>query len=115
MTVSVKSATVSEAKKALEANSKAIMIDVREQTEIDEVSTNFAKTFSMSQINPETFDHDCGLLKDQPILVLCRSGGRSMRVANALVEVGFKDVTNVSGGITAWEAEGLPVVRSRQA
>ncbi len=37
-----------------------------------------------------------------PILVACKSGGRSAKAAAALIAAGFTDVTNLEGGINAW-------------
>ena len=45
------------------------------------------------------------------LLLVCRSGGRSGRAAAALEAMGFADVTNLTGGMLAWSASGLPVVR----
>jgi rhodanese-related sulfurtransferase len=36
-----------------------------------------------------------------------------MRVAAALADAGFTDLTNVTGGIMAWEAAGLPIKTGR--
>lgn len=44
------------------------------------------------------------------VLCICRSGARSGRAAAALVEAGFA-ARNVAGGMNAWVAAGLPVVR----
>ena len=52
-----------------------------------------------------------GLPKDEPVYVFCRSGNRSLQAAQALVAAGYLDVRNVDGGILAWTAAGLPVVR----
>ena len=52
-----------------------------------------------------------GLPKDEPVYVFCRSGNRSLQAAQALVAAGYEDVRNVDGGILAWTAAGLPVVR----
>ena len=52
-----------------------------------------------------------GLPKDAPVYVFCRSGNRSLQAAQALVAAGYEDVRNVDGGIIAWTAAGLPVVR----
>jgi rhodanese-related sulfurtransferase len=52
-----------------------------------------------------------GLPKDEPVYVFCRSGNRSLQAAQALVAAGYLDVRNVDGGILAWNAAGLPVVR----
>ena len=54
---------------------------------------------------------EAGLPKDEPVYVFCRSGNRSLQAAQALVAAGYEDVRNVDGGILAWTATGLPVVR----
>lgn len=43
-----------------------------------------------------------GIPRDRPILVVCRSGGRSAAAAAALVAAGFNDVTNLEGGVLDW-------------
>ncbi len=109
MPTGIKSASVQETFEVLRQNTDAVMIDVREQAEADEAAPSVGLFFPMSKINPETFAKDCKVRQDQPIYLFCRSGGRSMRVAEALAEHGFKDLTNVSGGIIAWQAQGLPL------
>ncbi|MBY0346854.1 MAG: rhodanese-like domain-containing protein [Hydrotalea flava] len=42
-------------------------------------------------------------LKEEPIIVYCRSGNRSMQAAMILEQLGFSDVTNLAGGMLAWE------------
>jgi rhodanese-related sulfurtransferase len=49
------------------------------------------------------------------VLVLCRSGNRAGKVAAALRSAGRNDVDVIEGGITAWMAQGLPVVRNAKA
>ncbi|HRJ12349.1 MAG TPA: rhodanese-like domain-containing protein [Alphaproteobacteria bacterium] len=39
---------------------------------------------------------------DKPIIVACRSGGRSAKVAVLLQEKGFQNISNLTGGILAW-------------
>jgi sulfur dioxygenase len=43
-------------------------------------------------------------LRDVPLLVVCRSGRRSIHGCSMLVEMGFTNVTNLSGGLQAWRA-----------
>jgi phage shock protein E len=42
-------------------------------------------------------------------IVYCRRGHRGRMVMEFLRECGFSDVTNISGGLEQWLAEGLPV------
>ena len=44
------------------------------------------------------------------VLAVCRSGSRSAKAAETLAQAGI-GVRNVAGGMTAWAAAGLPVMR----
>lgn len=46
---------------------------------------------------------------DKPVVVQCQSGGRSAIAASILERAGIRDVANLTGGISAWIASGLPV------
>lgn len=47
---------------------------------------------------------------NQKIVIHCHAGGRSRRATAYLLEQGFKDVSNLRGGITAWSNEIDPSV-----
>ena len=47
------------------------------------------------------------------ICVICESGGRSRKAAQALVEMGETDILDVQGGTRAWETAGLPLNRGK--
>lgn len=49
-------------------------------------------------------------MKDQPVTVICRTGGRAALAAVALQQLGFADVQSIEGGTTAWIEAGLPLV-----
>ena len=46
---------------------------------------------------------------DRPVLVHCAGGYRSSIAASLLQRTGRRNVSELAGGITAWEAAGLPV------
>jgi rhodanese-related sulfurtransferase len=48
-------------------------------------------------------------LREQPIVLYCRTGGRSALAAESLQKLGFTRVRSLAGGITAWTAAGMPV------
>jgi hypothetical protein len=56
-----------------------------------------AKNFSHTRLA----DHRAGLPKDRPILVNCKSGGRSSRAVALLQRAGFR-AFNIEGGYDAW-------------
>jgi glyoxylase-like metal-dependent hydrolase (beta-lactamase superfamily II)/rhodanese-related sulfurtransferase len=49
------------------------------------------------------------LKKDQPIVVICRSGARSAQATLLLGKAGFDKVANLSGGMLRWRAQRFPV------
>jgi adenylyltransferase/sulfurtransferase len=49
--------------------------------------------------------------RDREIIVHCRSGARSQKIAEFLKQSGYKDVANVAGGILAWAEEIDPSVQ----
>jgi len=48
--------------------------------------------------------------KEQPIVTICRAGGRSARASLILQQAGLSNVANLAGGILRWRAENLTVV-----
>ena len=84
----------------------ALLIDVREQNEWDQARIPNSELRPMSTIN----DWYTDLPDDRMIVVSCRSGNRSARVVQALIEqAGFDDVHNLAGGIIAWAEAGLDI------
>ena len=49
--------------------------------------------------------------KDQEIVFVCRSGGRSGSATFESVRLGFKKTMNMSGGMLAWNALKLPIIK----
>ena len=48
------------------------------------------------------------------VVCVCRSGGRSAKAAEAMIGWGF-EAANLTGGMRAWAAAGLPVVRDDES
>lgn len=49
--------------------------------------------------------------RDEPVLLICRSGARSGRAATTLAGMGFRHLFNLVGGMIAWDANALPRLR----
>lgn len=62
--------------------------------------------------SPQQLD-TLNLLKDQPIIVYCSVGYRSGLVGEKLLEKGYQQVYNLSGGLFKWHNEGRPLVRGQ--
>lgn len=82
-----------------------VLLDVREDDEWAAGHAPDATHVPMSRLTPDAIP------ADTTVLCICRSGGRSGRVTEALRNRGI-DAVNVAGGMNAWAAAGLPVVRA---
>lgn len=49
------------------------------------------------------------LEKNEPVYLICRSGSRSKKAAQILVDNGFPQAISIAGGTDAWKAAGLPM------
>lgn len=49
--------------------------------------------------------------RDKTYVFVCHSGGRSSRATGHALTLGFGDVYNMQGGMLAWNAAKLPIVK----
>lgn len=84
----------------------ALLVDVRELHEWRSGHAPNAKHIPLGQLS----QHLSALPREREILFICRSGNRSGQ-ATALARSAGLPATNVSGGMIAWSAAGLPVQR----
>jgi len=90
------------------------VIDVREEREFIRGHIHQAQLIPMSRFDPAKLR----LGKEKNIVLVCRSGRRSERVARALQQAGFTHVRTLTGGMVAWESSGLleafePIVQAK--
>jgi rhodanese-related sulfurtransferase len=83
----------------------AVLVDVREDDEWAAGHAPQATHLAMSRLSAAPVD----LPVDRTVVCVCHRGGRSAAVAQALNAAGWTAV-NLSGGMTAWQAAGLPVL-----
>lgn len=92
-----------DARAAVE-RSEVLLLDVREDSEWAAGHAPGAVHVPLGTLHPDAVP------QDRPVITVCHLGGRSSRAAQALADVGY-DVRNLTGGMEAWAAAGLPVVR----
>lgn len=92
--------TSEELKKRLDNNEKLNLVDVREPNENAEFNIG-GVLVPLGQIRNFQVD-ELEDLKDQEVIVYCRSGNRSGQAAMLLETMGFQDVKNLTGGMMAW-------------
>lgn len=83
-----------------------LLVDVREPWELDIARLPEAVNIPMAQIPDRLaeIDRSCN------IVVMCRSGARSLSVARFLAAQGYPTVSNLSGGILAWRVQVDPTL-----
>ncbi|MBI5078201.1 MAG: rhodanese-like domain-containing protein [Candidatus Yonathbacteria bacterium] len=88
-------------------NGEAVVIDVRTPAEFDGGHISGARNID---INDSTFSEKIRALDTNASYVInCHLGGRSSKATAIMQELGFTNVKNLDGGITAWKKAGLPV------
>lgn len=80
-----------------------VLLDVRSATEWAQGHAPGAVHLPLAELSHER------LPEAQRLLCICRSGNRSGQATAVLRRAGI-DAANVTGGMVAWEASGLPVV-----
>ena len=82
----------------------AVLVDVREAHEYEEVHAQGASLMPLSEFESSYNALD----KDTEIILVCRSGARSEKAGQFLLDNGYRNVTNLTGGTLAWVQDGLP-------
>jgi sulfur-carrier protein adenylyltransferase/sulfurtransferase len=90
--------TPAELKRALDRGAPLVLLDVREPQEYERGCLPGARLVPLGELARRLGE----IGRDRPVVVYCRSGGRSARAAKILREAGFADVKNLAGGILAW-------------
>ncbi|MCB0702111.1 MAG: thioredoxin [Candidatus Kapaibacterium sp.] len=86
------------------------LIDVRTPEEYQ--SGNLEGSINLNIYDTEFEKELQKLDKNKPVFVYCRSGGRSASAATKMIDMGFKEVYDMKGGITAWNANNLSLSNS---
>jgi len=92
---------VATLQKRLEAPNPPFLLDVREPSEFEGGHIKGAKLIPLGTLP----DHVAEIPKDKPVVVICRSGNRSARAASFLIEHGYGNVENLTGGMSAWASK----------
>ena len=88
----------------------AVVLDVRDKKEydaghiVDSINIPFS---ALDSRIAELKDY-----KEQPLVVACKMGQHSGSAGTILRKNGFEQVSRLSGGVTEWRNQNLPVVRS---
>ena len=98
--------SVKELKQRRDAGEDVYVLDVREPYEYQ--IANMGGTLIPQNDVPKRLNE---IDRDREIVVQCRSGQRSQRIAEYLAQQGYANVKNLAGGILAWSDEIDPSVK----
>ena len=93
---------------------KVELIDVRTPAEFQEVHVAFARNVPLDRLDVSALMHARNGAADEPLYMVCRSGGRGQQACEKFHKAGFSNVLNIEGGTTACIDAGLPVVRGKK-
>ncbi|MEE9328110.1 MAG: rhodanese-like domain-containing protein [Cocleimonas sp.] len=88
---------------------KTAIVDVREDKEVSGGFIKGAQHIKLADL-PSRIGN---ISKDKnvPVLVYCRSGNRSGHACHQISKAGYENVSNLAGGIMAWESANLPITK----
>lgn len=101
--------TAKELKAMLDAKENIVLIDVRTPEEHNEAHIPGSVLMPL-----DTLQGVSALPPGGRHIIYCRSGKRSLRAVEILSENGFKNLTDLKGGIIAWTDNGGPVVSGQR-
>ncbi len=94
----VRNISTTDLKNELKNKSKQF-VDVRTSSEFRSNNIKGFKNIPLHELNRKSLKE---LSKDKEVIVICQSGMRSSKASKLLIKQGFKHVTNVKGGMSAW-------------
>lgn len=91
----------------------ALLVDVREDSEFREGHILDARHIPLGSLRKRLGELEN--YKEKPIIVCCRSGQRSASACGLLRKEGYQNVTNLKGGVMAWQNAGLPLIKGTES
>ena len=85
-----------------------LLLDVREPDEVEKARLRGARLVPLGQLAGRLAE--LAEWRERPVVVHCHRGGRSAKACRLLGDAGFRDVSNLAGGIEAWSLSVDPSV-----
>ena len=97
---------------ALINHGNALLVDVRGASDFEKGHIAGSKNVQMTQFDPE--NKQLAPAKSLPVVMVCKVGQTASLAAKRLRKAGFTDVAVLEGGIQAWQAADLPLVKGKR-
>lgn len=91
----------------------ALLVDVRERAEVDQLAFDVADIAVMPLSEFE--QRFAELPRDRELVLVCQSGPRSLKATYFLMYQGYTRVANLEGGIFKWASKGFPIKGAQPA
>ena len=88
---------------------KSTIVDVRTSEEFAKGHLRDAKNIPLADLATRIGELD--KLKARSVVIVCQTGARADKAVRQFAAAGFEDVISLDGGMTAWQAAGLPVTK----
>ncbi|MAR91915.1 MAG: rhodanese-like domain-containing protein [Pseudomonadota bacterium] len=89
----------------------ALVLDVREQKDYREGHITGSRNIPFSKLKDNLAE--LNPYQDKPVVLVCKMGQHAGAAGKILHGAGFKRVQRLTGGITTWKSEGLPLVKGK--
>lgn len=87
----------------------AVVLDIRPKKEFQAGHVTGAINIPFAEMDKRI--GELGKHQDKPIIVVCNLGHTASGAMKKLQEAKFENVARLSGGITEWKAQNLPIVK----
>lgn len=109
----MKTIAPAELQNLLVEKSNLPVLDVRTPAEFGAAHVPQAHNIPLDSLDPEALYAAGRLPRDEPVYLLCQSGGRATKAAEKFAAAGFAQAVVVVGGTSGWETAGLPITRGK--
>lgn len=90
---------------------EALVLDVRESKDYREGHITGSRNIPFSKLKDNL--SEVSSFQDKPVVLVCKMGQHAGAAGKILHGAGFKNVLRLTGGITTWKADGLPLVKGK--
>jgi rhodanese-related sulfurtransferase len=112
--VSVSTVTANQFAELSKSGQEVDLIDVRTPVEFREFHIQGARNVPLDQLDVAAVVRVRRTSANEPLYVICRSGGRGKKACEKFIAAGYTNVLNIEGGTVACIDAGLPVIRGKK-
>ena len=90
---------------------KAVVLDVRDTSEYSAGHITDAINIPHSSLQSRLKEIE--KFKERPVVIVCKMGQHAGSMGTMLKKAGFRNVSRLRGGLSAWQAENMPLIKGR--